>query len=370
MLLAGDLFDGDWKDYNTGLFFVAQMARLREAGIPVFIVAGNHDAASRITQEAPACRTTSRFLSDPETRDRALSRLDVAVHGQGFATRSSSDDLAAAYPAAIPGLFNIGLLHTSLDGREGHATYAPTTARCSPEGLRLLGARPRPPPRGGGGGPVDRVPGQPPGAPRPRDRPQGVHPRHRRGRPTSSPSRTAPRRRCAGRGARSTSTEPTTTDELLDRVSRALTLETDRADGRALAVRVEVTGATNRHDEVAARPDHWVQEVRALGAGHTTDLWVEKVSFATRRPVDLSALAGRDDVLGGLLRELRATADNPEELAVLRDALADIRGVLPPELLERRRTPSTSPTPIWLSRLAVEARDLLLAWAAREGPLE
>ncbi|MGD9097912.1 MAG: metallophosphoesterase, partial [Desulfobacterales bacterium] len=28
VLIAGDLFDGDWKDYNTGLYFVSQMQRL------------------------------------------------------------------------------------------------------------------------------------------------------------------------------------------------------------------------------------------------------------------------------------------------------------------------------------------------------
>src|SRR4051794_31829790 len=49
LLLAGDLYDGDWPDYNTGLFFAKQMARLREAGIPVYIVRGNHDAANVIT---------------------------------------------------------------------------------------------------------------------------------------------------------------------------------------------------------------------------------------------------------------------------------------------------------------------------------
>ena len=31
VLIAGDLYDGDWKDHNTGLFFVSQMVRLREA---------------------------------------------------------------------------------------------------------------------------------------------------------------------------------------------------------------------------------------------------------------------------------------------------------------------------------------------------
>jgi DNA repair protein SbcD/Mre11 len=27
VLIAGDVYDGDWKDHNTGLFFVAQMTR-------------------------------------------------------------------------------------------------------------------------------------------------------------------------------------------------------------------------------------------------------------------------------------------------------------------------------------------------------
>ncbi|MDX1487962.1 MAG: DNA repair exonuclease, partial [Acidiferrobacterales bacterium] len=50
VLIAGDLYDGDWKDHNTGLFFVAQMRRLREAGIPVVMISGNHDAANKMTK--------------------------------------------------------------------------------------------------------------------------------------------------------------------------------------------------------------------------------------------------------------------------------------------------------------------------------
>src|SRR5687768_13759889 len=49
VLIAGDLYDGDWKDYNTGLFFSRQMARLA-SDIQVFIITGNHDAASQITR--------------------------------------------------------------------------------------------------------------------------------------------------------------------------------------------------------------------------------------------------------------------------------------------------------------------------------
>ena len=50
MIIAGDLYDGDWRDYQTGLFFVRQMGRLAEARIPVFLLYGNHDAESQITR--------------------------------------------------------------------------------------------------------------------------------------------------------------------------------------------------------------------------------------------------------------------------------------------------------------------------------
>ena len=36
------------------------------------------------------------------------------------------------YPARVPGLFNVGMLHTCVDGREGHEPYAP----CSLTDLR------------------------------------------------------------------------------------------------------------------------------------------------------------------------------------------------------------------------------------------
>ena len=31
ILISGDLYDGDWKDYNTGLYLVSQTSRLRES---------------------------------------------------------------------------------------------------------------------------------------------------------------------------------------------------------------------------------------------------------------------------------------------------------------------------------------------------
>ena len=49
LVIAGDLYDGDWRDYSTGLFFAKQMAALRAAGVHVVWIRGNHDAASKLT---------------------------------------------------------------------------------------------------------------------------------------------------------------------------------------------------------------------------------------------------------------------------------------------------------------------------------
>ena len=86
MLLAGDLYDGDWKDYNTGLFFTGQMARLQEAGIRIYVVAGNHDAASQLTKALRPPQNVHVFSTrSPETA--VLEDLGVAVHGQGQPVR-------------------------------------------------------------------------------------------------------------------------------------------------------------------------------------------------------------------------------------------------------------------------------------------
>src|SRR6185437_12261754 len=50
VLISGDLYDGTWPDYNTGLFLTGQLGRLRDVRIPVFMIAGNHDATNKMTR--------------------------------------------------------------------------------------------------------------------------------------------------------------------------------------------------------------------------------------------------------------------------------------------------------------------------------
>ncbi|MEY4563812.1 MAG: hypothetical protein RLZZ618_3089 [Pseudomonadota bacterium] len=132
VLLAGDIYDGNWPDFKTGLFFREQMVRLTKAGILVFIVKGNHDAESVITKSLPEAPGVHVF-SARKAETVKLDALGVALHGRSFPEKAVTDDLMPGYPPALAGLFNIGLLHTSLTGRPGHNPYAPTTlaALCS-----------------------------------------------------------------------------------------------------------------------------------------------------------------------------------------------------------------------------------------------
>ncbi|UCF90659.1 MAG: DNA repair exonuclease, partial [Desulfobacterales bacterium] len=134
VLIAGDLYDGDWKDYNTGLYFISQTSKLRDASIPVCTIAGNHDAASKITKSLRLPENVHLFPTDQPATYR-MDSLRIAVHGQSFAAPAVKKDLSVNYPGPLSGYFNIGLLHTCATGREGHAPYAP----CTPEGLRSKG---------------------------------------------------------------------------------------------------------------------------------------------------------------------------------------------------------------------------------------
>lgn len=126
VVIAGDLYDGDWKDTSIGLFFNREVARLERAGIRLYLLKGNHDAESVVT------KTISRpdsvfFRQFPTAKAKTFefAELKVALHGRSFPDRAVNENYALTYPDPLPGWFNIGVLHTSCDGRPPHANYAP-----------------------------------------------------------------------------------------------------------------------------------------------------------------------------------------------------------------------------------------------------
>src|SRR4051812_41528469 len=131
VVIAGDLYDGDWKDFSSGLFFAAEMQRL---GRPCFLLRGNHDARSGITRSLRLPPNVQEFSSRTCETFR-LAELGVALHGHSFPNRAVPEDLSAGYRDPAPGMLNIGVLHTSAEGTGEHETYAP----CQVGALRLRG---------------------------------------------------------------------------------------------------------------------------------------------------------------------------------------------------------------------------------------
>lgn len=123
LLIAGDLNDGDIRSMKTAAFLAAQMERLNTAGIPVFMIRGNHDAESVITRELSLPPNVHVFTGHGGSK--ILEAQNVAIHGVSFAKPHAPESLLPKYPPPEPGHFNIGLLHTSLAGSASHDTYAP-----------------------------------------------------------------------------------------------------------------------------------------------------------------------------------------------------------------------------------------------------
>ena len=127
IVLAGDVFDGDLRNFQTGLIFTAGMRRLEDARIRVYLIAGNHDAENRYASRL-SYSANVRLFGHKAPESVEIEELGVVLHGQSFGQRDVTENLARNYPPPRSNRFNIGVLHTACVGSEGpHAVYAPCT---------------------------------------------------------------------------------------------------------------------------------------------------------------------------------------------------------------------------------------------------
>ena len=333
VLLVGDLYDGDWKDYNTGLYFVERMGRLRDASIRVFIVAGNHDAASQITKHLRLPDNVTLFSTRKPERV-VLDDLGVSICGQGFATRAVTDDISQGYPQGDPQLLNIGLLHTCLDGKPGHEPYAP----CTVDGLRSKGYQ------YWALGHVHKREevSQDPWIVFPGNI-QGRHIREigpkgctlvtvNAGEIVVVEHRDLDVMRWSICELDVSAAE--TVDDIYEQVREGLQLALDAAEGRPVAVRLVLYGACSAHLKLHAERERWIQEYRALATGlGGAGIWLEKISIKTRPVVSTDEVLERDDALSGLLRAIHDMDLDSSALDGLADEMSVLRQKLPAELL-------------------------------------
>src|SRR6478752_429539 len=354
LVISGDLFDSDWRDSSTGLFFAAQLSILCEAKVQVVWIRGNHDAVSQIRRSVRLPEAVIE-LSHERAETRVFEELGIAVHGQSFATRDVTEDLAARYPARVAGALNVGLLHTALEGRAEHARYAPshveTLVNRGYEYWALGHVHQREV--------VHREPylvfsGNL----------QGRHARELGEKGASLVS---------FEGDRISAVEPRALDvvrwaELAVPVAAAQTVEdalglvqaelsraAEAAQGRLLAFRVKLTGTTGLDAALRAGHDRLVEEVCSLSYGVSAGAWLEKLQIATEPPSSSTALG--DDALSEIDRALSELLQDGA-VADLHEYLGDLSKKLPAEVLEL--VPELrAPVSEWATELASDVRSLL-----------
>lgn len=329
VLLAGDLYDGDWKDYSTGIFLNRQIARLGQHRIQVFAVTGNHDAANRMTRalESPP---NMKILSTRSTETIRLNDLAVAIHGRSFGTQHVDENLALSFNRAEKGMFNIGLLHTSLNGREGHAVYAPCTVNdLQSRGYQYWAL--------GHVHQQEFVSEDPwivfPGCI------QGRHIRESGSKgcvlvTVENDAVYAVENvpldvlRWVQRSVEIT--DVATISEVMERVRMAIEKELTSAEDRTVAMRIRLEGATRISDILAVHPEHLEHQIKAIGAEFTGyDLWIERVENLAQGKLDLDSALVDNTAFGKLLRDILNTPTNLSEIDGLDRVLADLRQKAP-----------------------------------------
>jgi DNA repair protein SbcD/Mre11 len=354
VVIAGDVFDGEWKDASIALFLNRQFARLSNRGIPIFLLRGNHDAESLVTKSV----TWSESVFEFSTRRPEIHRLKdlrVALHGRGFPHREVVENYAVDYPEPVAGWFNIGVLHTAC-GRAGHENYAPcTVADLAARGYDYWAL--------GHVHAFEIVS---------RD-PWIVYPGNLQGRSIRECGEkgavivevadgvVSEVRRVVTDGARwaevfvdvSPHDDETT---LLRAVETELRPHAAAAGARLLAVRVVLTGATRLHPRFIADRDRLRDEVEAAAQRCGEDIWLERLRIDTTEP----QRPGHDAALTEI--DLAAALQKCEEDAALRARVADlvktVRDKLPGGMAE-----DTSAA-LDLDSILAEARALALGRSA------
>lgn len=354
IVISGDLYDNQPQSFDAERVTNDQLVRLidKDKVIPVYVISGNHDAemvhSDRLTLPTSNCRTFSS--TEPETMKLTEfnPRLEVAIHGQGYLQRATTDNLVENYPAAVPGFFNIGLLHTSLDPAqpersEGHPTYAP----CSLADLKQLGydywalghihKRDEVNPRD----PVVLFPGNL----------QGRHIKEtgKKGATlveveNGSVVAMTHHPLDVGRWAviemnqGGWATDGEFFEEAFERIEDELSDECSGGEGIGwLGLRFRIGGPTKAHSDLSKDTGRIEQELQTRAnqasqrTGHPINVWIEKVEVKTRSEIDPKQAAERQDPLGEVIRQ----AQNPTEETVgamvdsfdsLRTKLSDVGG--------------------------------------------
>ena len=329
LVISGDVFDGQWRDYRTGIFFANRMRKLSAAGIEVYITLGNHDAENRFVARLDLEDGNGNVHLFPHRRATSLpvKGLDVMVHGWSYNQRDVTENLAQGYPPPVSGKFNIGLLHTACTGRPPHDPYAPCTVeQLVHHGYDYWAL--------GHAHTLEVVN---------RD-PYIVYPGNLQGR---SSRETGPKGAClvTVEDDKVVSVEPRVLDVIrwsvssidITRCQDLLSVYTAArmamqqalyaADGRPLALHVTFSGTTGLHNVITRLGTEFREEIETVAASVSDGIWIEHIDVATVPP---HPAQGPDPSVAGRIRAaVEEFASDPALAKILEEALAEVREKMP-----------------------------------------
>jgi exonuclease SbcD len=364
-LVAGDAFENANRTLRGQLRFRDGLGELARAGIPSFIVTGNHDHTSGWVPTGDWPELAYQFPTN-HVDSRPVIRDDVEiarVYGIGYRVRDVSTNLAAKFRRGRDVPFAVGLLHANVGGDTSAGNYAP----CSMDDLRAadmdywaLGHIHRhrilhkaQPTVVYCGNPQGRDPGE-------------ADPRGCYVVTVDDARRVTPEFRAADSvrwQLLDVSIEGLDTDEaLIDRVAGAVDEARTKAD-RSVVARVRLTGRGQIHRTLTRKGvlEDVLGVVRERLGEATPFAWVESVRDETRMELDLAERRLADDFFGDVLRRFEATrAGDAAELDEVLDGLyANERA--------RKYLRDHRPTPKDIERIVAAAEALVADRLAPEG---
>jgi DNA repair exonuclease SbcCD nuclease subunit len=304
------------------------------AGIPVYLLLGNHDAENEMTKKLVLPDNVHKFPTGKAGTFK-LPDLRVALHGRSFKEAATTENLAVTYPDPVAGWLNIGVLHTALGGNTAHANYAPCSiAELEARGYQYWALGHVHEHRVWRGASTIAFPGNL----------QGRHIRE-----------TGPRGALmvTALGTEIESVERLTTDVLrwhalsvdvshaagladaVRAIGKSLEELLRDADGdRPMAIRVTLSGSTAAHGHLFGLDAQLRAEVLAQAASLSAErLWIEKVKVETSPLVTVQDISARFDAVADLQSLLERAGSDETFLQGLQEDLMLLVGKVPLEVI-------------------------------------
>lgn len=313
IVFAGDVYDHAENDPGAKQRVYRGFKKLEAAGIPVFVVHGNHDPLGKSMSAVADRPSNVHVFESGVVGSHQLSLRNgaqVTVAGISFASASEEENLATKFNA-VSGSTVVGVLHTNVGGvgsAGGHGNYAPCSQQdlvSAPVNYWALGHI------------HDR---------QVHTTPKGfwAYPGNLQGRSTKATECGAKGVLIVGIDNQGSIMEPEfvaidrvrfqrvsvdasgceTSVQVLDRVDEKVRSYVVANEGIPNLFRIELVGRCEAYEELQKQEEQLLENIREHVAGSIDDGAVLKVVNSTKRNVDTQELRQRTNLLANALRSL------------------------------------------------------------------